>query len=88
MKPIAIRRHPTARPNPNIPQEQFERLLECMPEKYRWLVRAAVEDRTPLSARGLSDADRERVIHAFKKAREMASLPRLIFHDLTRASIS
>lgn len=59
-----------------------------MPEKYRGLVRAAVGDRTPLSASGLSDAERQMVIHAFKKAREMASLPGLIFHDLTRASIS
>ena len=87
MKPIAIRRRPTARPNPKIPKEQFERLLECMPEKYRGLVRAAVGDRTPLSASGLSDKERLMVLHAFKKAREMAPMPGLIFHDLTRAYI-
>jgi hypothetical protein len=79
---------PVARPIFNINQEQFTQLLEGMPENYRGLVRTAVEAKTPLSASGLSDREHFRVIRAFKKARESASLPELIFHDLTRITIS
>lgn len=77
-----------ARPIFRITQEQLDNLLEGMPEIYRGLVRNAVETKTPLSASGLSDRERIRVIWAFKKARESASLPQLIFHDLTRISIT
>lgn len=76
------------RPIFRITQEQLNKLLDGMPEIYRGLVRNAVETKTPLSASGLSDRERIRVICAFKKTRESASLPQLIFHDLTRITIS
>lgn len=78
---------PVARPIYRISQEQLDSLLEGMPKIYRGLVRNAVETKTPLSASGLSDRERIRVIWAFKKARESASLPQLIFHDLTRITL-
>jgi hypothetical protein len=82
------RTRPVPRPIFSITREQLNNLLEGMPEIYRGLVRNAVEAQKPLSASGLSDRERIRVIWAFKKARESASLPQLIFHDLTRISIT
>jgi hypothetical protein len=84
---VRSRIRPVARPIFSITQVQFTKLLEAMPESYRNLVSTAVVAKTPLSASGLSDRDRFRVICAFKRARETASLPELIFHDLTRITI-
>jgi hypothetical protein len=84
--------NPRIRPVPrstfSISREQFTHLLEAMPEKYRGLVRSAVEARAPLSSNGLSERERISVLFAFRKARELASLPQLIFHDLTRITIT
>jgi hypothetical protein len=79
---------PVPRPVFSISREQLTNLLEGMPEKYRGLVRNAVEAKAPLSSSGLSERERIRVICAFKRARESASLPQLIFHDLTCISIT
>jgi hypothetical protein len=79
---------PVPRPIFSISREQFTHLLEGMPEKYRGLVRNAVEAKAPLSSNGLSDRERVSVLYAFKRARESASLSQLIFHDLTRINIT
>ncbi len=78
---------PAERRRLTLTSDQLSRLMEGMPERYRGFVRIAVEKKTPLSANGLSDVERMKVIGAFKKARDAASLPEMIFHDLTRATV-
>lgn len=85
-RPTKLMNRPIRRPISNITQKQLTDLLAGMPVNYRGLVRNAVETKTPLSASGLSELERIRVICAFKKARQSASLPQLIFRDLTRAA--
>jgi hypothetical protein len=70
-----------------ITNEQLTPLMEGMPEKYRDFVRIAAEKKTPLSANGLSNVEEAKVIRAFMKARDAAELPKMIFHDLTRATV-
>jgi hypothetical protein len=87
-RPTKLMNRPVRRPIFSITQEQLTDLLAGMPENYRGLVRNAVETKTPLSASGLSESERIRVICAFKRARQSASLTHLIFHDLTRITIT
>lgn len=88
-KPSLKPRHqPVARPIITITREQLAVLQESMPEQYRELVRDAVENKTPLSAHKLPSAKRFLALCAFRKAREVATLPEMIFHDLTTCAIA